>query len=176
MEDLSKDQIDKAFLFIYDIASKYVNGLENNKRAHLLAYLIAKKQISDYLSAIVKEEKNAAFDSYERMSEYAEETIKTLVEMVKEQSLMLQAAPAKARADTARDGGSAKSQTLDPIRIYCRELYSEQPQNKKHQTKLKAIRERVITFAREQGKHLSYDQFIRTASGWVSDLRESSKE
>lgn len=74
-------------------------------------------------------------------------------------------------------GGKAKSDKLQPIRDYCRDLYQQQPAIKPHQTKLKAIRDRVIEYAKTHcGKPLSYDQFIKTASGWVADLRAAPAE
>jgi len=79
----------------------------------------------------------------------------------------------KARSDNASKGGRGKAVALNETKDFCRNLYREQPNGKKHQSKLKAIRERVIDYAKEKGQTLSYDQFIKTASGWVSDIRET---
>ncbi|MDN0074018.1 hypothetical protein QU481_03830 [Crenobacter sp. SG2303] len=76
------------------------------------------------------------------------------------------------KAATPRKGGKAKSDGLQAIRNYCRDLYEGQPAGMKHQTKLKAIRDQVTEFAKASGKKLSYDQFIKTASGWTEDLRQ----
>lgn len=87
-----------------------------------------------------------------------------------------QKATKEALANNSSKGGLAKSASLEDVRAFCKSLYIEQPGNKKHQTKLKAIRDRVIAYAKERGHSLSYDQFITTASGWVSDIRETKAE
>lgn len=79
-------------------------------------------------------------------------------------------------SSNGKQGGKAKANARSVTREYCRKLYQEQPAEAKHQTRLKAIRDKVIAFDRSQivdneRKPLSFDQFIKTAGAWCDDLR-----
>lgn len=120
---------------------------------------------------------SALCDAFESLG-YARSANQTLPVFQEVAEILLSSRPSKSEdagklilAKFASLGGRALADKRQPIIDYCRTLYSEQPADKKHQTKLKAIRDRVLEFSNGKGQRLSHDQFIKTASGWVEDLR-----